>query len=145
MTWTWCRSFARFGEHDVRIDDGLHEDVGIEQFEWHEDFDPDSLENDIAILILERNVDFNGNAQVCFSISSFCFYCTSMELIFTSICRSDSSHLSPNYRYYRRTHWPSLCRVNSICGRLGGEVWEYKYKISDIDASATSSYFEPKM
>lgn len=73
MTWKWFRSFARFGEHDVRDDDGLHEDVDIEQFEWHEDYDPDSIENDIAILILERNVVFNGNVKVSLSHSILWF------------------------------------------------------------------------
>lgn len=62
LIWNWYRAFVRLGEYDVRTSDNEpHEDVDILQVEVHEDFDLESLENDIAILILERSVVFNGN------------------------------------------------------------------------------------
>lgn len=60
----------RLGEYDTRTTtDGPHEDVRISKVQSHKDFDPDLYLNDIAIISLERNVEFNGKAQISLSLS----------------------------------------------------------------------------
>lgn len=39
---------------------GLHLDVGIEYMESHKDFDDFHWVNDIAMIFLEKNVEFTG-------------------------------------------------------------------------------------
>lgn len=61
----------RLGEYDTRTTtDGPHEDVRISKVQSHKDFDPDLYLNDIAIINLERNVEFNGKAQISLSLST---------------------------------------------------------------------------
>lgn len=48
------------------VDDGPHEDVGIARFQKHEKWDSKLLINDIAILHLERDVEFNGTPNRIF-------------------------------------------------------------------------------
>lgn len=51
---------ARLGEYDTRIDDGEHLDVYIEEVEIHDGFSLEWSVNDIGIVYLEQDVDFNG-------------------------------------------------------------------------------------
>lgn len=51
---------ARLGEYDTRIDDGQHLDVYIEKVEIHDGFSLIWSVNDIGIVHLEQDVDFNG-------------------------------------------------------------------------------------
>lgn len=63
---------VRLGEYDTRTtDDGPHLDVLISKVQSHEDFEPDLFLNDIAILTLERSVEFNGKFLYYF----FPLYC----------------------------------------------------------------------
>lgn len=50
----------RLGEHDLRTDDGGHQDIPIARTVTHEEFDPNIKTNDIAIIHLERDVEFSG-------------------------------------------------------------------------------------
>lgn len=53
--------FVRLGEHDLSTTyDGLHQDISIDRAVPHENYDPVMLYNDIAILYLERHVQFSG-------------------------------------------------------------------------------------
>lgn len=55
------RKFARLGEHDLRTeDDGPHRDIPIARAIAHERHDPVWKLNDIAMLHLERDVEFSG-------------------------------------------------------------------------------------
>lgn len=55
--------FARFAEHDVRTEaDGPHLDVPIAQWEQHAGWNTELLINDIAMIRLELDIIFNGNA-----------------------------------------------------------------------------------
>lgn len=53
--------FVRLGEYDVtRTDEGRHEDIAIREWRKHEHYEAKLLLNDIAMLLLERDVIFNG-------------------------------------------------------------------------------------
>ena len=55
------------GEHEIdKIADGFHEDIAIEYFESHKAFDDYLWINDIAMIYLERDVEFTG-----FTVESF--------------------------------------------------------------------------
>lgn len=54
------RRFVRLGEYDLSTtNDGQHEDIGIVNFEMAE-LDEAHIINDIAVLYLERHVEFTG-------------------------------------------------------------------------------------
>lgn len=58
------RKFARLGERDLRTeDDGPHQDIPIARSVAHEQYDPVWKFNDIAMLHLERDVEFSGGIQ----------------------------------------------------------------------------------
>lgn len=59
----YFRSFVRLGEHDLRTDDGHHQDIRVARIVVHENFDPFIKSNDIAILQLERDVEFSGEFE----------------------------------------------------------------------------------
>ena len=51
----------RLGEHDLRThDEAAHEDLGVKEIIIHEDFDTTSFANDIAIIVLDRKVEFRS-------------------------------------------------------------------------------------
>lgn len=53
---------VRLGEHDLTTDrDGQHEDVRVTRGEAHEIYNKELGINDIAIVYLTRNVQYNGN------------------------------------------------------------------------------------
>lgn len=55
------RKFARLGEHDIRTtSDGMHDDVIIVRSEPHAEYDQTTKIHDIAILYLEREIEFTG-------------------------------------------------------------------------------------
>lgn len=54
------RHVARLGEHDLRTDDGLHEDILVARGVKH----PNPAINDIGIVHLERDVEFSGGTCV---------------------------------------------------------------------------------
>lgn len=61
---TIVRAFVRLGEYDTGTDDdGPHTDVDVAEYLQHEDFDRKSLENDIALIYLEHDVNFNGKRK----------------------------------------------------------------------------------
>ena len=85
------REFARLGEHDVRApDDGIRDDVTIIHSERHENYNSNSKVNDIAMLYLERDVEFSGNFFQNIKIS---FFNVKNELFFFNHGRSNSSDL----------------------------------------------------
>lgn len=61
---------ARLGELDLsREDDGASPvDILIKEQIKHENYNPKSFSNDIAVLVLERDVEFSGkiSIQLCF-------------------------------------------------------------------------------
>lgn len=64
------RKFARLGEHDLRNgDDGAHQDIPIARAVGHVSHDPVWKLNDIAILHLERDVEFSGGISNDFFLS----------------------------------------------------------------------------
>lgn len=61
MVPSFHRNFVRLGEFDIdTILDGRHVDVGIARIQQHEKWNGDLMINDIAVVLLERDVDFNG-------------------------------------------------------------------------------------
>lgn len=52
--------FVRLGEHDLGTDDGTHQDIPIARAVPHEKYDTVNYFNDIAMLYLERDVEFSG-------------------------------------------------------------------------------------
>lgn len=55
------RTIVRLGEHDTTTEsDGLHQDLKVEKFFMHRHYDSFDKLNDIAILSLERDVEFTG-------------------------------------------------------------------------------------
>lgn len=57
----------RLGEHDLTtIADGQHEDITVLDAEPHEDFNKKLMTNDIAIIYLERHVEFTGELDFLF-------------------------------------------------------------------------------
>lgn len=59
------------GEHDVDTEDGFHEDIGIDHFKTHEEYDDYLWINDIAIIYLERDVEFTGFLRMFFFSTMF--------------------------------------------------------------------------
>lgn len=58
------RKFVRFGEHDTRTDDdGPHQDFQIARAVRHEKFKSPQKTYDIAIIHIERDVEFSGNIR----------------------------------------------------------------------------------
>lgn len=52
------------GEFEIgTTSDGQHEDVGIARIHQHEKWNKDLMINDIAIVLLERDVQFNGRSN----------------------------------------------------------------------------------
>lgn len=55
------RKFVRFAEHDIGTQsDGPHEDIPIYKAIKHGQHNDDSKVNDIAMIYLERDVEFSG-------------------------------------------------------------------------------------
>lgn len=55
------RKFARLGEYDTRTEeDGVHVDVRIAQTKIHGHYDKKIFFNDIAMIYLAEDVEFNG-------------------------------------------------------------------------------------
>lgn len=61
----------RLGEYDLRTDDGAHQDIPIARSVTHDDFDPNIKTNDIAIIHLERDVEFSGKIFTKFLFLQF--------------------------------------------------------------------------
>lgn len=58
---------VRLGEHDfANTNDGEHQDVKVIHVMQHEYYDKNLMINDIAILDLEHDVEFNGKIVACF-------------------------------------------------------------------------------
>lgn len=56
---------VRLAEHDTRTtDDGQHQDIGIAFSDVHEEYDEEIDLNDIAIVHLEHDVEFNGKLRL---------------------------------------------------------------------------------
>lgn len=67
------RSVIRLGEHDRRTtDDGQHQDIGIVRAAAHEDYSSRYMINDIAVLFLERDVEFTGEFRFDFFFARLC-------------------------------------------------------------------------
>lgn len=57
--------FVRLGEHDLRTTkDGQHQDIPISRAVPHNEYDTVMYSNDIAMLYLERDVEFSGEFQI---------------------------------------------------------------------------------
>lgn len=55
------RNNVRLGEHDTRTtSDGEHQDIEIAYSDFHEEYDVEIDLNDIAIITLAHDVEFNG-------------------------------------------------------------------------------------
>ena len=50
--------FSRVGEHDLDVDDGDEEDIPVEKIFKHTSYNPQTINNDIAILKLSRAAKF---------------------------------------------------------------------------------------
>lgn len=48
------------GEHDRSDDDGQHQDINVVRADPHDSFNSRLMINDIAIIYLERDVEFTG-------------------------------------------------------------------------------------
>lgn len=69
-----CRKFVRLGEHDVTTNtDGPVQDIRVVKITSHEQWSPSVLANDIALLTLERDVDFSGKKNIVFLLWKFYF------------------------------------------------------------------------
>lgn len=52
------RTTVRLGEHDLSTDDNIHIDVPIVKVSSHAQYDKKDGHNDIAMLYLEREIEF---------------------------------------------------------------------------------------
>lgn len=76
---------VRLGEYDIRTtDDGPHETIRIRGARIHDDFDLVLGTNDIAIIYLARDVEFNGNFLKLF-LYIFRFFFLNLFLVSTWI------------------------------------------------------------
>lgn len=85
------RFVVRLGAHDLRTDDGQHVDVLIDRAVPHASYSELFGVNDIAMIYLEHDIEFNGS-PVTHSTIDFHFQ---IVLIFAHLYgnRSNSSHL----------------------------------------------------
>lgn len=61
------------GEHDLRTDDGMHQDIKVSHAKRHYRYDPGFKLNDIGIVHLERDVEFSGGNEFIFELRSIRF------------------------------------------------------------------------
>lgn len=62
------RNTVRLGEHDLRTtSDGQHVDIGIAYSDVHNEYDEEIDLNDIAIVHLAHDVEFNGRLKRFYS------------------------------------------------------------------------------
>lgn len=58
------RTFVRLAEHDIGTQsDGTHEDILISKTVKHGQYNEESKVNDIAMIYLERHVEFSGEIK----------------------------------------------------------------------------------
>lgn len=57
------RRFVRLGEHDISTEDDEHQDFPVVHVERHASFSPKWKINDIAVLYLQRDVEFDGASK----------------------------------------------------------------------------------
>ena len=63
--------FVRLGEYDIsRTDDGTHQDMEIFRVFPHRKYVRTPKINDIAIVLLYRDVEFTGKLDIFFSVES---------------------------------------------------------------------------
>lgn len=67
----FARWFVRLGEYDVTTTtDGRHVDIVVREWKKHTEFEPNLLLNDIGMILLERDVVFNGKSMEILKHSS---------------------------------------------------------------------------
>lgn len=61
------RSIVRLGEHDrSTTEDGEHLDISVDRVDAHDSFNSRLMTNDIAMIYLERDVEFTGKLLLSF-------------------------------------------------------------------------------
>lgn len=57
----WNRNIVRLGEHELgTTKDGIHQDIPVVRVKQHKSFNSYLMTDDIAIVYLERDVEFTG-------------------------------------------------------------------------------------
>lgn len=71
---------VRLGENDLRTTrDGPHKDVFVAKFEKHAQFNERLMINDIAMVYLDRDVEFTGNCNFWFLYRMIFFHLTQLN------------------------------------------------------------------
>lgn len=99
---------VRLGENDLRTTrDGLHKDVFVAKYEKHKQFDERLMINDIAMLYLDRDIEFTGNVD--FFLTNIIYLSIVLQLIL-NFFRSYPTYLFA-YQYTNTELW--ICRIQS--------------------------------
>lgn len=73
------------GENDLTTTtDGQHLDVLVDRYEGHENFDETKMKDDIAIVFLERDVNWNGRfRREIHSLGHSKYYCSKFSDLYS--------------------------------------------------------------
>ena len=63
------------GEHDLNSEDGLEQAVRVDEIQMHQDYNPDTIENDLCVLTLREELEFNRYYRAQIEVYPFMQLC----------------------------------------------------------------------